>query len=274
MSELAIVDKAQERELAMMLGNDAAGNSGGGSRMPILKLNHDDEDDAGNPLKKGTFVLKRGDDEPNIYADKATIRPLINMYNWSHYVEGEGTVCKTITIPNFKMEPIDSNGGVRCGKPVSKVLKEMSKTEQNQYKDITCFRQLRCLVDIEGKTSDGEKATATNVPAIMFLKGANFLPFENEFTKVIPKSANLYDYKAELTTERLKNGGVTYFVIHFEPKMNDKLALDVDTYDTIKHMFTLIKEENERITEQYKKAVANRNADDAAIEALEADLVD
>jgi hypothetical protein len=39
-------------------------------------------------------------------------------------------------------------------------------------------------------------------------------------------------------------------------------------------MFTLIKEENERITEQYKKAVANRNADDAAIEALEADLVD
>lgn len=273
MSNVAIIDKSKERELAAMLGAETSGSSGG-SRMPVLKLNHQDEDDEGNPLKKGQFLLQRGDDEPNIYAETATIRPLINMYNWSHYIEGEGTVCKTITIPNFKKEPIDSNGGVRCGKPVSKVLKDMSKTEQAAYKDITCFRQLRCLVDIEGKTSTGEDAKVTNVPAIMFLKGANFLPFEEEYVKVIPRSANMYDYKAKLSTEKKKQGSVTYFVIHFEPEMSDKLGLDNDTYETMVHMASLIKDENDRITEQYKKAVADRNADDAAISALEADLVD
>ncbi|MEL0026838.1 MAG: hypothetical protein VW775_07175, partial [Schleiferiaceae bacterium] len=191
------------------------------------------------------------------------------LFQWIHYDPEENKVVnKTLLIPNFRCEPRDMKGGERCGKPPSKVLREMPKEEQKKYTDIKCFRQLRVLVSYKGKDADGNEVTVENEPAIMLLKGANFSPFEDEFIKSIPKGANFYDYWCDVEAEELQNGSVIYYVMHFKADLKKTLPIDQDTYETMTHMAGMIKRENEVIERSYQKSLREGQLDDDAIEAV------
>jgi len=274
MTELAVINKAEELKLASILGAVEEKSSGGGSndRLPILKTNAKRKDAQGRKVEQGLFMLQ-GTDEA-VYAEKVTIRVLSQLYQWIHYDQEEGLVNKTLMIPNFSHEARDMKGGVRCGKPTSKALYELPKEEQKKYADIKCYRQLRVLVSYTGKDADGDEHTIENQPAIMFLKGANFNPFNDEVVKALPRGANLYDYPIEVTAEEMENGSVVYYVMHFKPDMSEKLPLDQQTYDTMLHMAQMIKKDNDYVDNQYKNSINNRNADNDALDALDADLAD
>lgn len=278
-NQVAVIDKAEELKLASILGAVEERSSGGstGDRLPILKINSKRKDDQGRKLEQGLFMLQGGTDE-TVYAEKVTIRVLSQLFQWIHFDPEEGKmVNKTLMIPNFGCEARDMLGTIRCGKPTSKVLYEMPKAEQKKYADIKCYRQLRVLVSYTGKDADGDEHTVENVPAIMFLKGANFNPFNDEVVKALPKGANLYDYNIEVTAEEMENGSVVYYVMHFKPELKKKLPLDQPTYDTMLHMAQMIQKDNEYVDSQYKKALSDNQATDDAIDALdalEADLED
>ena len=275
MGEVAVMDKAEELKLAALLGtNDKPQSSG--DRLPELKVNSMRKDAQGRKIEEGRFYLK-GMDEP-VYAEKVRIRVLSQLFQWIHYDPEENKVAnKTLLIPNFRCEARDMKGGTRCGKPASKVLRELPKEEQKKYADIKCFRQLRVIVSYTGKDADGTEVTVENQPAIMLLKGANFSPFEDEFVKAIPKGANFYDYWVDVTAEELQNGSVIYYVMHFAADMSEKLGLDQPTYDTMLHMAGMIERENNAVESAHQKALRDDQETDDIIEAiddLEADLVD
>lgn len=277
MSNVAVIEQTQANELALILGtNDAPPQSGGGDRLPVLSINSKRKDPQGRKIEEGTFFLKSEDEA--VYAEKVNIRVLSQLFQWIHFDSTEKKVVnRTLQIPNFRVEPRDSKGGLRCGKPTSKALMQMSKAEQKQYEDIKCNRILRVLVSYTGKDADGKKVTLENIPAIMFLKGSNFNPFEDEFVKALPKGANFYDYWAEVSAEELVNGSVTYYVAHFKPELSKKAPLDQDTYDTMIHMASLIKKDNDRVEKQHQDALRGIQATDDAIDALDAldaDLAD
>lgn len=265
MNQLVTINSAEERALAALLG--ASSDTPERTLLPILKINLDDEDDAGNSLKKGTFMLTGQDD--TVYAEKVRIRPLSQMFQWVNYdPEQNKTVNKTIIVPRLNMEARDEKGGVRCGKPASKVLKENPDLAK-KYKSITCFRYVHCLVSYTGTNGAGEEKVVENVPALLRLKGVNFSPFEEQVMDRLPKGKKLYEFNVDITATRKKNGSVVYYLLGFEPDLGNPVGLDQITYDTMLHIVNMIKDENDRIESKHRSAVSSKNIDTSALKAVE-----
>ena len=267
MGEVAIIEKAEELKLAALLGANDKPQTSSADRLPQLKVNTMRKDAQGRKIEQGLFYLQ-GMDE-HVYAEKVRIRVLSQLFQWIHYDPEENKVVnKTLLIPNFRCEARDMKGGERCGKPPSKVLRELPKEEQKKYTDIKCFRQLRVVVSYKGKDADGNAVTIDNQPAILLLKGSNFSPFEDEFIKSIPKGANFYDYWCDVDAEELQNGSVIYYVMHFKPDLKKAVSIDQDTLDTMTHMAGLIQRENDVIEKSYQKSLREGQLDTDAIEAV------
>ena len=265
MGNIAVIEKAEEQKLAALLGANDKPQSA--DRLPQLKVNTMRKDAQGRKIEQGLFYLN-GMDE-HIYAQTVRIRPLSQLFQWINYDPEENKVVnKTLLIPNVRCEALDMKGGTRCGKPTSKVLKEMPKEEQKKYTNIKCFRQLRVLVSYKGADADGNEVTIENQPAIMLLKGSNFNPFEDEFIKSIPRGKNFYDYWADVSAEELQNGSVIYYVMHFKPDLKKELSLDQPTYDSMKVMADLIERENNVVEKAYQKSLRDGQSYSDAIDAV------
>ena len=265
MGNIAVIEKAEEQKLAALLGANDKPQSA--DRLPQLKVNTMRKDAQGRKIEQGLFYLN-GMDE-HIYAETVRVRPLSQLFQWINYDPEENKVVnKTLLIPNFRCEALDMKGGTRCGKPTSKVLKELPKEEQKKYTNIKCFRQLRVLVSYKGADADGNEVTIENQPAIMLLKGSNFNPFEDEFIKSIPRGKNFYDYWADVSAEELQNGSVIYYVMHFKPDLKKELSLDQPTYDSMKVMADFIERENNVVEKAYQKSLRDGQSYSDAIDAV------
>ena len=256
-------------QLAAELGAVQAANSGtNASRLPELKINSQVDDENGNTLPRGDFYIKGL--EKVAYAKSVTFRPLAHGYQYLHYdTQQNKLAAKSRIIANFGEEARDTNGTIRCGKPISAVLREMPPEKREKFKDITCFRQVRGLVSFTGTTVDGETVEYTNQPVILMLKGSNFSPFEDEFMKKIPRNRNIWDFQTTITSKRNKNGSVIWYTFHFDPDLKNPLGLDQDVVDSISAIADAIRAENLRVDKAYKAALANEKLDRAAIEAIE-----
>jgi len=273
-SNTQLIDPEQERNLAMILGSTEDAAPTKAEYLPEIKMNVDDEDDEGNPIKKGLFWIK-GVEGERAFAETITIRPLAHHYQYLHWSQAEKKMAnKTILITNWGQEPIDEKGTVRCGRPDSKTLKQLTDDERAKYSEIKCFRQVRCLVDFDGATSTGAKVKHENLPAIILLKGSNFSPFEDEFKKALPKGSNLWDYSATVTTERRKQGSVVYFVMHFEPNLKKKIPVDDLTLETMQGMADMIVRENKAIQGKYQRALTDAQNDIRTIDAVVSNSAD
>ncbi len=273
MTELVTTNGKSIAQLAQELGATVGQTSGGNSasRMSELKINASPDDDQGNALPRGHFFIK-GED-PGAYSENVSFRALSHHFQYLHYDNTlNKLVSKSKIISHFGEEPIDTAGTVRCGKPKSSQLAEMSPEKREKYSGITCFRQVRGLVSFEGKTASGEKILYENKPVILMLKGTNFQPFDEEFLRKIPKGRNIWDYQAKITSKRHKNGSVVWYTFHFEPDLSNPLGLDQETVDSIGAIADYIKSENKGITTAYNAALTNQKMDQRALNAIEGDL--
>lgn len=264
--EIVAVDPREEAKLSAMLGASTTPNTNN-ERLPKLKANQDRKDEAGNALPIGHLFLANTDTP--VYAEKVTVRPLSQMFQWIKYDPvAKGVDNKTILIPNFRCEALDMKGGTRCGKPTSKELKLASEEIKKKHENTTCFREVRALISYTGKNATGDTVTVEPTPAILMLKGTNFNPFEDEYLKRLPHGSNLYDYDAEVTAEELKNGSVYYYVMHFKPNLAKALPLDTPTFETMKVFAGLIEAENNLVTSMHQKALRTSQSDTDALRAV------
>jgi hypothetical protein len=267
MNEIAVIDKASELELARMLGTN---NSNDNDRVPRIKYCMDRKDNQGRSLADFYMNMYLENQDDPIYSDSISIRVLSQKFQWLEYdPEKEITRNKTILVNRLLDEARDQLGSVRCGKPVSKVLRAMPEDEQKKFQNIKCQRQLRCLVSYTGKTADGESHSVENIPALFVLRGSNFMGFEDEVIKKMPRSRNFYEFNIEVSYEEMKTGTVYYPVYHFNPDLANLIPLDEETVQTMQVFAEQIKQENDQIERAHRNAVEKRNLSDDAADAIE-----
>lgn len=271
MSEVATISKSEQLELAAAMGMGGGSAPSSSDRLPELKINYQEENDQGQELPRGQFYVKGTQDDP-VFAKTVNFRPLSQLFQWIQYDAEENKVKnKTLMIPMLRQEARDQNGTIRCGKPPSNVLREMSKEDQKRFSDIKCFRQVRGLVSYEGKNADGEKVKIENLPVIIMLKGSNFNPFEDEVLKKLPRGRNMHEFSVKIGATRTKgSGGNVWWVMNFEPDLKNTLAMDDQVFETVKVMHSMVKRENDSIQASHEKALYNTSASNSAIDALEA----
>jgi hypothetical protein len=271
MGELQKIDSAKLAELNAILGlNDKPQQSG--NRLPELKFSTQRKDAEGNDIRQFEGKLYLKNYEQAVYADSVKIRVLSQLFQWIDYDPDENRVRnKTLLIPFMSHEARDQRGGIRCGKPTSREMKDWSPDRKAQYKSITLFRQLRCLVSYTGKTVDGTEVTIENVPAIILNKNSSYMNFEDEVVKKL-NGRNYNDVWIEVNGTEHQNGSVTYYTWHYTPDLKNPVPMDDKTFDTMIHFAEMVKKENESIDASYERAIRERSIDDDAIDALEDDL--
>ena len=126
--------------LAAQMGAKVANSSGSNAtRLPQLVINSQVDDDDGNPIPRGAFTIKGA--EVAAYAETAMFRPLSHHFQYLHWDNVQKKlVNKSKIIASFGEEPIDMNGTLRCGKPISSQLREMAPEQKEKYASITCLK--------------------------------------------------------------------------------------------------------------------------------------
>ncbi len=275
------IDADEIAALRRSMGVDPSADRG--MQLPELKVMHDDEDENGVALPKGSFYLK-GHGTENVYSKEVNIRVMSHHFQYVDF-DGEAKKVrnKTILATSFRSDFPDIRGTLRCGRPSSKVFKELGDAAKKKYETITCYRIIRGIVSYEGKTQSGEVVKIENVPFIVRLKGSNFMGFDEEFASKLPSGRDLWDYWTTLSLERKKNGSVTYFVFHYAPQFNSPAVFDMPTVETIRAFSAMVGGENDRIMESHRKALSKSYeedtvygtiVDDLSADDLEGDLED
>lgn len=274
MNDLTTIDGIELAELANILGTETS--SGGGDtlvRVPKLDHQHAADDDDGKPMPRGEFRLHMPDQI--VYAKTVRFRPLASHVQY--FLWENDKLVKSRALKNMREEARDTAGGIACGMPEWEVRAENEDLRQ-KYKD--CQRRIvRGLVSMTGHNIEGDEVIIENQPTIYFGKGrTNYGGFFNEYIKQLPKGSNIFDYEANMSTERMKVGATVFFKIHWEPLLKNKLPMTQDVFETMKVFADTITAENKYVDDQYFKAHAEDSLDSKAMAAiedsLEADLAD
>ncbi len=250
-TELATADIELLAELDRMNDDGRSKPKTDGFKLPILKVSYD-------PEHRGKFHLNK--DGVDYFADKVTLRVLLQSFTWSHRdFESATTICETIEVRNlFTEEPIDTKGTLRCGKPKSK---DMDDETRKKWEHIKYTRILRGIVDIGDELK--------NEPCIMFQSGsANIRKFDEDYVRSGNLKGHYRDHKLELSSEQKKKGATTYFVVHFKPQWNEIQPMDQKTIQTLKILSEQVNNKNGYIREKYTQALKNESIDTTNIEAL------
>ena len=239
---------------------------------PLLRINHQEEDDDGNELKKGLFFIQ-GEDIPVVYAKEVNFRALGDFMQYLHYdSEQQGVVNRTVITMtgDYKAESIDEKGTQRCGRPVGKDFHALPDAEKKRYTGITCFRYLYGIVSYTGTTATGEEVEVPPTPCLFRVKGASFLNFTKEVIDPCNSQGIPFtNANSTLFIERKKNGGVTYFTSHFTPDFKDTVELSLEDGEVMKHIVTLTQGVNAEVRRKYDEAIRATVTD-----SKEAELVD
>ena len=264
------IDADELATLRRSMGVDPTADRG--MQLPELKVMLDDEDANGQRLPKGSFYIK-GHGTENVYAKEVNIRVMAHHFQYVDF-DGEAKKVrnKTILATSFRSDFPDVKGTLRCGRPASKVFKELSDDAKKKYESITCYRILRGIISYEGETQSGEKVKIENVPFIVRLKGSNFMGFDEEFASKLQSGRDLWDYWTTLSLERKKNGSVTYFVFHYAPQFQTPAVFDMPTVETIRAFSAMVSGENDRIMESHRTALTKAYDTDEIYDTISGDL--
>jgi len=274
MSEVALYNGMTPDQLMAAMGaGEAQQQESTGNRLPLLKVNYQDEDDDGNELKKGVFALTLP--SGTVYGKDVKVRVFADYMQYLNYDPNENAVVNKTIIHRVGDEAIDEMGTVRCGKPTSKELREMDADTKLKFKDITCFRYLYSTVSIaDAQDGAGNAVEVQDVPCLLRLKGASFLAFSQD---VIEPCKNLklkfMQVASKLVTTRQKNGSVTYFTVGFEPDFQNKTEISTDDLQFMSKILDTVNAENKGVMAKYNSALYGKQTD-AQDEKLVAEVED
>jgi hypothetical protein len=259
MSEVALYNGMTPDQLMAAMGVQEQQSTG--NRLPLLKVNYQDEDDQGNELKKGIFALAM----PNgtVYGKDVTIRVFADYMQYLDYDPEEQAVMNKTIIHRVGDEPIDETGGIRCGKPTSKELRDADPDTKAKYKNITCFRYLYAKITMaDAQTGAGDAVEIVDVPVLLRLKGASFLSFSNDVVEPCRnQKIKFMQIESKLTTTRQKNGSVTYFITGFEPDFSNITEISTDDLQFMSKVLETVNAENKQIIEKHNAALYGKQAD-------------
>lgn len=263
------IDDLSEDSLRKLVGQtgDSIPASGGG--FPRLSINHSTEDDDGNQLPRGFYMVKDKDGKA-IFAPKVHYRPFTRTFMYSVW-DNENNTYSNQTIQSRNMNDLfyDTSGGLKCGKASPEEMKQISEhsPEYVKQKSIKCVQVLYGLVTVkDGQDAQGQPASVENLPCIWYVRGSSFIRI-SEWVKAIETSKKfLATVNAELSTVKGKRGGNVYYganaqTINFGEFSKEDKALLLDFFKAINSF-------NGTIMESYKNnRKLKEDNDDNVLEA-------
>ena len=271
-NELQAFEALSKEEIMKMTGQDDGSQISSGS-LPRLTINRTSEDDDGNALRTGVYTIYDSESEAKVYSlkDKAVhFRPFINAYQYMEYdAENNNYPCSSVVFKSWKDEPIDSNGGVRCGKVIGKDKQQLTQAEIDSQRNIKCYRLVYGLLSMEATTATGEATAIEEMPVLWRVTGMNFKPIGETLKSLKGRNSLMFNHVLNLTTKRKKSGSNVFYVasIRVDDKETQFSKKDLEHMD----MFNdIVNEENTRVSEKWKDANSNKKKDKASIKVVEA----
>lgn len=261
MSDVALYDGLTQDQLFAAMGvQQESSADAGNTRLPLLKVNYQEEDDQGNELKKGIFALTLS--SGTVYGKDVRVRAYADYMQYLDYDPSQEAVVNKSIIHRGGDEPVDETGGIRCGKPKSVELREMGDDAREKYKNITCFRYVYATVTMaDATTADGTKVEVKDVPCLFRMKGASFLAFNAVTDACRAQKLKFMQVESAVTTTRQKKGSVTYFVTSFEPDFSNVMEVNQDDLHLMASILKTVNSENKQIIAKHNEALRNKQSD-------------
>ena len=175
--------------------------------------------------------------------------------------------CSSVIFKSWKDEPIDTNGGVRCGKVIGKDKEQLTQAEIDSQRNIKCYRLVYGLLSMDATTATGDATTVDAMPVLFRVTGSNFTPIGEALKSLKGRDSLMQNHILNLTTKRKKAGSNVYYVsnVSVDNKEVQFTKKDLEHMD----MFNaLIEEENARVSAKYQKAHSNKEQDAASAKVI------
>lgn len=249
----ANIENVSDEDVMLATGQDS-GQSG--LALPSLRINYNDEDEDGNRLPKGSWVINV--DGTPVYAEEVIVRIMFVTHQYGHYdTDAQKQVATSVHFQNWSSEIPDDTGGFRCGKVSKDTLDTLSAAEQKVQKDIKLSRVCFCLVDIDGADKDGNKVSAENIPAVFYARGTNFMPITDYLKSLTRQKFLMQRVKTKFTTIRKKNGSLIYYEV--VPEVSEMVeTLSKEDIEIIQDAAEAASSENEKIMKKHYKATGGK----------------
>jgi hypothetical protein len=231
------------------------------SGIPRLKINSRAEDSLGNvivgkdgkPLGAGTFCI----DGAEVYQKEIKFVPLM-AYNQYTKLNSEFKLeSASIYFDSWDAEPLDSTGGVRCGRPASKLLKNMDEATQKEWKkNVPLTLHMFGLAFFDGGPEEG-------IPVNFRVSGGKYAAA----SKAIQSVDRMNTHYFKLSLKRDSNGGTVFFNLIMEAT-GERVTPTPFMISANNNFKTYITESNNKIIEQHKAAAANRLTNAAATDFM------
>ena len=271
-NEIKAFESLSKEEIMKMTGQDDDSQMGSGI-LPRLTINRTAEDDEGNSLRVGVYTIFDPEAEGKVYSlkDQAVkFRPFINAYQYMEYdADNNNYPCTSVIFKSWKDEPIDTNGGVRCGKVIGKDKLQLSQAEIDGQKNIKCYRLVYGLLSMDGTTGDGQSINIEELPILWRITGMNFKPIGESLKGLKGRGNLMFNHILNLTTKRKKSGSNVFYVasISIDNKEVQFSKKDLEHMDLFSNLIT---EENKRISESWKKAHDKKSTDKIVSRVIDA----
>lgn len=203
-------------QIAQMIGQEESARGGGS--LSMLKINRDHEDDNGNAIPAGSFMVNG--DTGTIYAKTIKLQLFMQRYQYLHYDQAENEmVSKSIMANNLypQTEIPDTIGGMRCGSVPASQRENLSPDRALKQKDIKCFRMLFGKATFnDAVNAVGESVELADVPVLWRARGSNFMPISKPLDALSVQKKPFIFYSLNASLTKMKNGGLVYYVADFE----------------------------------------------------------
>ena len=262
------IDDITEDNLRKLIGQSGDVSSGGG--LPRLSINHSTEDDDGNSIPRGFFMIKDGSSGRAIFAPKVTYRPFVRTFMYSVW-DNDSNQFGSQTIQSRSMNDLfyDTSGGLKCGKLAPDRLRTLDEhsPEAVLQKGIKCVQVLYGLVTInEGQDATGKPASVKDQESIWYVRGSSFIRI-SDWVKTLEAQRKLMPTAvAELTTVKGKRGGNIYYGANAKTIKFGKFTKD--DQDLLLRFFGAINSFNNGIMESHRtNKKLKEDANDNILEA-------
>ena len=269
-NDLKAFDALSKEEIMKMTGQDDGSVISTGT-IDRLTINRAAEDDDGNQLSAGVFSTYDSSIESKVYSIKdkpVQFRPFINAYQYMEYdPDNNNYPCSSVIFKSWKDEPIDTNGGIRCGKVIGKDKEQLTQIQIDAQRNIKCYRLVYGLVSMDATTPTGEPVKVEAMPVLFRVTGSNFTPIGESLKSLKGRDSLMQNHLLNLTTIRKKAGSNVYYVsqVNIDNKEVPFTAKDLEHMD----MFNaLIAEENTRVSTKWQNANSNKEQDVASAKVI------
>ena len=264
-NNLVDVKSMSNEDIMKAIGQDDGSST---PSLPRLMINRNPEDDEGSRLPIGSFSIYHNDAGENIYGKPIKFRPFISAMQYMEYsAEEEAYLSRSIIFKNWKDEPIDTVGGVRCGKVPFKDRANLSADELADQRSKKCYRLVYGEVTFIGKTASGADYEVKDYPVLWRVTGTQFNPVGNALKSISQRKKLMFNCLLTLETEKKKAGANVFYIAKIAFDADAGVKLTKADEDTLRNFQEVIDTENTEVFELYKQAKKGKATSDDAADA-------